>query len=428
MKTTKSWTMMALGALLLGSGCDANLEPEVPQQETERLAEARQGLVTETRTLSWAQLSPNKHCAFGDTALNNQAPRNEYASGRKEEPITLTGLAGRRIVSLKLTNNDPNFKYDDVLLLAYNSQLVMSSDRRAAQYSANTSTLGTAPVSYSWRNILNKDISNQGLLPPWCTSGATSCTVPETEVNGALNVDIPNFRAVDEAAYPSAPDARVFKLVTIGDNDDGTYNSGFQSSDTDCVHGALTVTVTITHEPAPCTPGSPPLNPSGALGYGADLLQDGDLMPAYVYNSGPGDTSPAAISTSTDVPNSSFGSQSRQVKTGTVMNGGYTYGGSYRVIDATRMQAGRRYMMSYYIKSLSPGSYMVRMSNQNGNGDENTMTHSVYVTQSWQYIQHVFTLDAPKYNLYQYAHDACWTVAPANKTYLIDGMRIEPVL
>jgi len=427
MKTTKSWTMMALGALLLGSGCDANLEPEVPREETERLAEARQGLVTETRTLSWAQLSPNKHCAFGDTALNNQAPRNEYASGRKEEPFTLTGLAGRRIVSLKLTNNDPNFKYDDVLLLAYNSQLVMSSDRRAAQYSANSSSLGTAPVSYSWRNILNKDISNQGVLPPWCTSGATSCVVPETEVSGALNVDIPNFRGVDEAAYPSAPDARVFKLVTIGDNDDGTYNSGFQSSDTDCVHGALTVTVTITHEPAPCRPSSPPLSPSGAVGYGADLLQDGDLLPAYVYNSGAGDTSPAAISTSTDVPNSSFGSQSLYVKAGSVMGPGGTYGGFYRVIDTSRLQAGRRYLLSYYIKGLSSGSYMVRMSNQNGNGDENTFSHSVYVTQNWQYIQHVATLDAPKVQLYGWTQDAC-TVQQPNKVFLVDGMRIEPVL
>jgi hypothetical protein len=418
---------MALGALMLGSGCDANLEPEAPQEAPEALSEVRQGLVTETRTLSWAQLSPNKHCAFGNTALNNQAPRNEYASGRKEEPITLTGLAGRRIVSLKLANNDPGFKYDDVLMLAYNSHLVMSSDRRAAQYSANTSTLGTAPVSYSWRNILNKDISNQGVLPPWCTSGATSCTVPETEVSGALNVDIPSFRSVDEAAYPSAPDARVFKLITIGDNDDGTYNNGFQSTDTDCVHGALSVTVTITHEPVTCTPSSPPLNPSGALGYGADLLQDGDLTPAVIYPSAAGDTSPAAISSSTDVPNSSFGSQSLQVKTGSVMGPGGTYGGFNRPIDASKLQAGKRYLLSYYIKSLSPGSYMLRVSNQNGNGDENTLSHSVYVTQNWQYIQHVATLDAPKIHLYGWTQDAC-NVQQPNKVFLVDGMRLEPVL
>jgi len=148
------------------------------------------------------------------------------------------------------------FKYDDILLVNYNNTVLMASDRRVAGYAAGASpdSIGTTPVNYTWPNILNQDISNQAAQGAWCSTGATSCTVPPTETTGSLVVNIPDFRGEDALNYPSAPDARTFTLVTIGDNDDGTFNSGFQTTDTDCVHGAIQVQLTLTTEPAPPPP------------------------------------------------------------------------------------------------------------------------------------------------------------------------------
>ncbi|HLL04172.1 MAG TPA: hypothetical protein VK539_26535 [Myxococcaceae bacterium] len=234
-------TLVALMAV--GTGCGVapeELGQEVPESQ---LAAASQAIAS-TYTLSWASNlgATGDQCRFGQTSLGHQAATNTYASGRLEEPrsTTITGLAGRRITSIQLSSASSTFKYDDVMVLAYNKHLVMASDRRVAQYSAQPSTLGTAPVLYSWANILNKLIDNQNIQSPWCTSGATGCSVPRTETTGTMNVNVPSFTAVDEAAYPGAPNTRTFTLATIGDNDLGT----------DCRHGAINLTLTVVHEPA----------------------------------------------------------------------------------------------------------------------------------------------------------------------------------
>jgi len=241
---------VGLGVLAL-TGCGA-VESELDGASApEDVQVSAQGLTTQTYTLSWPALSAGKNCRFGDTSLNHQAAINQQASGRKEETVTLSGMAGLRIASIKLTSSDPGFAYDDVLLLTYNSHLLMASDTRVATYSNNNTLPGTSPVSYVWGNIKSKSISNQASQAPWCAGGATgtSCTVPETEVAGALNVNISSFSAVDQAAYPVATRDRSFRLVTIGDNDDGSFNSGFQTTDTDCVHGPLSLTVTVSGDP-----------------------------------------------------------------------------------------------------------------------------------------------------------------------------------
>lgn len=241
----KSWlcTLWAIGAL--SASCGEVYEFEQPPV-LEPVAEVRHGLiVTTTYTLSWPDNQATGDCRFGDTSLNHQPATAARASGRLEQPLSITGLAGRRITGIQLSSATSTFKYDDVLLLAYSEHLVMTSDRRVAQYSANSTSLGTSPVAYSWSNILNGDIGNVGAQSPWCTSGATSCTVPPTETAGALSVNVPDFTAVDAAAYPSSPGTRTFKLVTIGD-DDPTL---------DCRHGPINLTLTVTHEEATCTDG-----------------------------------------------------------------------------------------------------------------------------------------------------------------------------
>jgi hypothetical protein len=240
--TGKSWSRWAMGLAVLVLGCDPLAEPRGPAIREEIPVQLEQATtsVTSTQTLSWpSNLSTTGNlCRFGDTAAGNQVATNTRASGRLEESLTLRGLASRRITSIRVSASANTFKYDDVMLLAYNNHLVMASDRRVAEYSANTTSLGTSPILYTWSNILNKLIDNESIQPPWCGPSATACTVPPTETYGTIDVNIPNFRAVDEAAYPSAPDARTIRLVTMGDND----------PDIDCRHGPVTVTITITHE------------------------------------------------------------------------------------------------------------------------------------------------------------------------------------
>lgn len=233
------FTPGALAALALGAaGCGAPLEEE--QELAEAQVESTHQAATATYTLSWPDNRSTGDCRFGDTSLNHQPATNTRASGRLEQSLTISGLSGRRITALQLSGSSTTFKYDDVMLLAYNQQLVMASDRRVAQYSANTTTLGTSPVRYVWGNILNKLIDNQNIQSPWCTSGASTCTVPRTETLGSMSVNIPSFKAVDEAAYSVAASTRTFRLVTIGDNDPAI----------DCRHGPVTLTLTVTHEPA----------------------------------------------------------------------------------------------------------------------------------------------------------------------------------
>jgi putative metal-binding protein len=228
-------------ALLWGTGCgpteDESRTGEAPPELS--LAQAEQKLTT-IYTLTWPNNQATGDCRFGDIAAGNQAARNGYASGRYEETLAITGLAGHRIKSLRLSStNSTTFKYDDVMLLNYGGYILMSSDRRVAAYSNSPNPLGTSPVPYVWSRILNQPIDNQNLQPAWCGSGATGadCTVPVTETVGTMNVNIPDFSATDEAAYPNAPDTRTFKLVTMGDDEPAI----------DCRHGDITLTLSVEH-------------------------------------------------------------------------------------------------------------------------------------------------------------------------------------
>jgi len=98
-------------ALLWGPGCGIiEDEPERGEAPLELpLAQGEQGL-TLTYTLSWADNRFTGGCNW-----EIQPPINGYASGRLEEPLTITGMAGRRIRSLNLSSTyNTAFKYDDV--------------------------------------------------------------------------------------------------------------------------------------------------------------------------------------------------------------------------------------------------------------------------------------------------------------------------
>ena len=247
---------MMLGCMVLSVGCGVS-ESDMPMDE--QPVEQAQQQLTITKMFAWAKKDPAKNCRFGDTTLGHQAPRNSYASGRLEETVTVTGLAGQRIVSMTLrtpSGTTSSFKYDDVMMINYKNTVLMASDKRVADYSAGAGggTTGTTPVTYNWANILNKAIDNQTAQAAWCAPGSSTCVVPKTETVGTLDVRIPDFKGEDALNYPTAPDARTFTLVTIGDNDDGTFNNGFQTQDTDCQHGEVKVELVLVTEPVVVPP------------------------------------------------------------------------------------------------------------------------------------------------------------------------------
>lgn len=251
-------SVAAAGLVAMGLGC-GGVQEELAQGP-EPVDAVQQGTTTTTtRTITFPARLPNRNCQFGNTALGHQAPRNSFASGRLEESITVTGLAGRRITSLQVRTPSAataSFKYDDVLTLNYKNYLLLASDRRVAGYSAGVApdAINVSIIPYVWSNILNRSIANETAEPAWCVAGNTLCSVPRTETVGTLNVNVPDFKGYDELAYPTAPDSRVFTLVTAGDNDDGTFNSGFQTQDLDCTHGEIRLELIITSEPAPPPP------------------------------------------------------------------------------------------------------------------------------------------------------------------------------
>ena len=228
----------SLASCLLSTACGAPVDAP-PAAPAEALAATRQAV--STFNLSWADNQATADCRFGDNSLGHQAATDTRASGRVEEFVSISGLAGRRIVSLRLSSaSNQNFKYDDVMLVALNGHLVMASDNRLTVALAGTAlgNIGATPVGYNWRKLLNTDINNQTRQPAWCPQGSTACQVPVTEATGTLDVNIPNFAAIDAAAYPTAEDTRTFRLVTVGDND----------TSLDCRHGALNLQLEVTTE------------------------------------------------------------------------------------------------------------------------------------------------------------------------------------
>jgi hypothetical protein len=249
------WKCGVVGMMMLGVGCgpaDSDMDSESGLTEgvvqADSVQVVSQGLTTRSITLSFPQTpAVYNPCGFGTG--DNQAPRNSYASGRREDPVVrVTGLDGQRIHSMSLTTQGATFRYDDTLLLTYGHlpssspvrQLVFASDNRVPTYMTGLtlSAIGTSPVRYSWASLLNQHIGNFGHTP-WCATGSGSCSMPSTEAAGALSISIADTRRLDEDAYPGAPDERQLHLVTAGDDN---YT-------TDCVHSNINMTLTLQYQP-----------------------------------------------------------------------------------------------------------------------------------------------------------------------------------
>lgn len=146
----------------------------------------------------------------------------------------------------------------------------------------------------------------------------------------------------------------------------------------------------------------------------SNLVNDPDLPTANLYSSGPGDSAPANLSSSTDAI---FGQYSLRVQSGTIANGGGTLGGMVKSMPS--LIAGKRYSFMYWAKALTT-PFSQTFSFQSGGGDSNNMSHSVTLNQNWQEYSYTVVLDAAKPVFYTWAHQI-------GGVYLIDNIRVYEV-
>jgi hypothetical protein len=143
-----------------------------------------------------------------------------------------------------------------------------------------------------------------------------------------------------------------------------------------------------------------------------ELLGDPHLTQASLYPSGSPDPKPASIAINA-------GGGGVQVHTGTVTNGGGTFGGFARGIPSSLMAARHVYTLSYSVQSLN-GNATLRFSNQSGAGDESALSHTVAIGPAWTRYSFTAVLDVPKPALY------VWSVE-SDRLFLIDGLTLQEV-
>ncbi len=145
-----------------------------------------------------------------------------------------------------------------------------------------------------------------------------------------------------------------------------------------------------------------------------DLIGDGDLPSANLYSSGGGDSAPANLSTSTDA---ALGLYSLRVQAGTVINGGGTLGGICKALPT--MTANKRYTFTYWAKALTT-PFTLHFSFQSGNGDENSLSHNVTLSNEWQEYSFTAVLNVARPVFYTWPDRV-------GATYLIDSIRLYEV-
>ncbi len=128
---------------------------------------------------------------------------------------------------------------------------------------------------------------------------------------------------------------------------------------------------------------------------------------------------PATFQTS-DSQNAPMGDDALVIQSGMTMNGGSTYGGAEFSLDTSDMVVGQTYTISYWAKATT-GSGTIRMSNQNGSGDESNLSHSNSLTTEWQFFTETVVLDESKSKLY------VWNNDQPGFEYAIDGLRVEQI-
>ena len=169
----------------------------------------------------------------------------------------------------------------------------------------------------------------------------------------------------------------------------------------------------------------------------ADLLLHPDLPSGFLYPSGAGDPHPAQITPILGDPAGAFaGSDYYAVRTGTVLNPGSTFGGIVFVMPSTFVNAAlpQRYKLQYALKSADQSMFEIAISNQDGGGEANKLSHITAVSPDWRHYTRYATLDGLPFNGHLniprhalFFHSGPLVGGP-QVPFLIDQITLMPVL
>ncbi len=147
------------------------------------------------------------------------------------------------------------------------------------------------------------------------------------------------------------------------------------------------------------------------------LNQPNDFPTLDNYISGLGDPFPQSISPN---PDAVSGVVSARIHSGSIRNGGGTYGGGAVAVPLASQIAGRTYTLSYLAKAISTGATTIIFSHQNGDGVQSPLTHTITPTGEWMRYSLTAVLNTPKTGLF------FWTNEP-DRTFLVDDFRLVEV-
>jgi len=188
---------------------------------------------TSTQTFDIVFDDPGYDCLWGQAG--NSPTRDKYVTARIEQPEGLSLPQGHVVCALDFSFERQRFRYDDHILVHFNDILILSSFDFSPQLS-----VGDQQV-YDWNKI--RDMKWLDIFPPrdniYCpgtTQGNSSCSFPETEEFGNIELDIhpsviQNIMARDVDRFE-----HTMTWVTTGDDNPGT----------DCSHEPVRLELIIT--------------------------------------------------------------------------------------------------------------------------------------------------------------------------------------
>lgn len=197
-------------------GVVGNPEPENPGEEPED----PDIIPTCANSPKQIKIIDINYASTNDCNWNNSgnlSKVNGAIRARHEESVNLSIPAGATLCDMELEFPEQPFTYDDHVILTLNNRIVMNTGSDMHQYLSQD---GSGYI-YDWSKLVGKtqDVGGTHL---YCNGGST-CSVPNTEQNGQILVDIP--KVVIQQIVTMAPQSvNQIKMITTGDDDVGDCN------------------------------------------------------------------------------------------------------------------------------------------------------------------------------------------------------------
>ncbi len=168
-------------------------------------------------------------CKWSNSSLGNLGKVNGKMQARHEESVDLAIPAGATLCDMELDFPEQPFTYDDHVILTLNNRIVMNTGSDMHKYL----TQDGSGYIYDWSKLVGKtqDVGGTHL---YCNGGST-CSVPNTEQNGRILVDIPK-NTIQQIVTMAPQSVNQIKMITTGDDDVG-----------DCNHSAISFQVRATY-------------------------------------------------------------------------------------------------------------------------------------------------------------------------------------